>query len=117
MERFATLDVSIYEKLNLDKHFLADYNRQEQVNIALEIVAIIKVFTALASRESVVSCPFSNSSRTKLPALASKSSSSSARRFPVLLRLPNRPTKSPIRTLSRLAGRLSRTPTSSYPCQ
>jgi hypothetical protein len=43
VERFATLDVTMYEKLNLDKHFLADYNKKEQVNIALEIIAIIKV--------------------------------------------------------------------------
>jgi len=41
-ERFCTLDVGIYEKMNLDKHFLAEYNKKSEVNLALEIICIIK---------------------------------------------------------------------------
>ena len=47
VERFGALDVSMYEKMNLGKHFLADYNKKLPYNIALEILAIIKVVKRL----------------------------------------------------------------------
>ena len=43
VERFAALDVAVYEKMSLGKHYLADYNKKLSVNPALEILFIIKV--------------------------------------------------------------------------
>ena len=45
IEEFCIFDATMYEDMKLDRHFIAPYNNSNSVNIAFEVIQVLKVAT------------------------------------------------------------------------